>query len=90
MCGIIELGQSTTPTRTAKIDQDSFEHIVTCVRILADPSATAVLGSSYGALCRASFQKLIAVRSLGSSVFAVLLAALLACCLHSHHLHGVR
>ena len=61
MCGIIELGQTTSPTRTNKIDQDSFEHIVTCIRILTDPSSSALLGASYRSLCRASFQKLIAV-----------------------------
>jgi hypothetical protein len=73
MCGIVELGQTTSSTRASKIDQDSFEHIVTCINILADPLAHSLVGPSYRALCRSSFQKLISVRVLPAAAALVLL-----------------
>lgn len=65
MCGIIELGQ--TPGSAAPIDQDSFEHICMCIRMLADPLAHRSTGPHYRALCRSSFQSLIKARREASS-----------------------
>jgi len=60
MCAVIELGQSGKAAN--KIDQDSFEHIVMCIRVLADPLSHSVIGAEYRSLCRASFHKLIDAR----------------------------
>ena len=59
MCAIVELGQSSKSAQ--RIDQDSFEHIVMCIRILADPLSHGVVGKEYRALCRQSFHKLVDV-----------------------------
>jgi hypothetical protein len=59
MCAIVELGQSKAGPR---IDQDSFEHIAMCIRVLADPLSHGVVGPEYRANCRASFHKLVDVR----------------------------
>ena len=59
MAAIIELGK--TPGAASKpMDQDAFERIVLCMRVLADPSTNA---SAAGVLledCRSAFQGLLA------------------------------
>lgn len=57
MCAVVELGQK--PGTATPIDQDSFEHIVTCIRLLADPLAHRAAAADYRALCRSSFQSLV-------------------------------
>jgi coatomer subunit beta len=65
MCAIVELGQS--PKTATRIDQDSFEHIAMCIRILADPLTHGVVGTEYRSLCRGSFHKLVDARRQASA-----------------------
>lgn len=59
MCSIIELGQAGKGT--TRIDQDSFEHITLCIRVLADPLANGVVGKGLRDMCKASYHKLLQV-----------------------------
>lgn len=62
MCAIVELGQPSARS-TIRIDQDAFEHIVMCIRMLSDPLAHRVVGTQYRSLCRSSFHALVDVRA---------------------------